>query len=320
MLALVKFVTIPFDDSIAPPFLLTFAEASLGRIVAHNPGILEDKFTDRIAPTRAAITAAEAVVTDSKVKLALQKARIEAKETFRADLPANVAKVYGAVLAVFGPDAPEMTECFPLGRTVFNTCPDEQLNNHLEQLQTAVAAHAAALPAATGTLAAGLVAGWASVYSAAGAAKDAKSVNAATRDAAIAALRVELFKNLMTCGLWFPDDTAKAEMLFPQYLLEGRASAVTPGPATLTLVNYNAENRQVDMSMTATDATSFRVYRRIEGEADLTLWAKDIVPVDGVATYSIGLGVPGNFEFVAEGVNGSRVGERSAVLLVEQPS
>ena len=32
MLALVKFVTIPFDDSIAPPFLLTFAEASLGRI------------------------------------------------------------------------------------------------------------------------------------------------------------------------------------------------------------------------------------------------------------------------------------------------
>ena len=158
MLALVKFVTIPFDDSIAPPFLLTFAEASLGRIVAHNPGILENKFTDRIAPTRAAITAAEAVITDAKVKLALQKARTEAKDTFRADLPANVAKIYGAVLSVFGPDAPEMTECFPLGRGVFSQCADEQVNNHLEQLQTAVAAHAAALPAATGTLAAGLVA------------------------------------------------------------------------------------------------------------------------------------------------------------------
>ena len=144
MLALRKFVTIPCDDSISNSLLLTFAEASQGRIVAHNTGILEGHFTDRITLTRAAITAAEAVVTGGRVKITLQKARTEAKNTFRADLPELPAKVYGAVLAVFGPDAPEMTECFPLGRGVFSQCPDEQVNYHLEQLATAVTAHAAA--------------------------------------------------------------------------------------------------------------------------------------------------------------------------------
>ena len=318
MLALVKFVTVPFDDKILDSLILTFAEASVGRIVAHNAGLLEGKFTDRIAPTRAAITAMESVVTDVKVKMALQRARIDSKKTFRSELPGYVAKIYGALLAVFGPNAPEMIECFPEGRSVFSNCAEEQLNNHLEQLQASVTAHAAVLPAATLTLVASLVAGWASVYAAAGAAKDAKSVTTASREVAVAALRVELFKNLMTCGLYFPGDTAKAELLFPQYLLEGRAASVTPGPAVLTLANFNPVNRQADFTIAAKDAASFRVYRRMVGEADFSLWAEDIEAVDGAGTYSIGLGAAGIFEFVAEGVNGSRTGERSAVVSVGQ--
>ena len=143
-------------------------------------------------------------------------------------------------------------------------------------------------------------------------------MNAATRDAAIAALRVELFKNLLTCGLWFPNDTAKAELLFPQYLLEGRASSVTPGPATLTLVRVDPAIHQADFTITGDNAESFRVLRGMEGEADLSVVAEGIVPVDGVATYSIGLGTTGNFQFAAEGVNGTRTGERSAIVLVQQ--
>jgi hypothetical protein len=318
MLALVKFVTIPFDESIANSLLLTFAETSLGRIVAHNTGILEGHFTDRVTPTRAAITAAEAVVTDINVKLALQKARTEAKENFVAALPANVAKVYGAVLAVFGPNAPEMTEFFPLGRTVFSQCANEQLNNHLEQLAAAVTAHAAALPAATATLASGLVTGWAAVYSAAGAAKDAKGVSALARDAAIQALRVELFKNIMTCGLYFPDDTDKAELLFPQYLLEGRSAATTPGPATLALQSFNAQSHVATFTLSAEGATSFRMYRRLAGEADLTQVSADIAATDGAATFSIVLEGTATYEFAAEGVNGTRVGERSEIVTVAQ--
>ena len=318
MMALVKFVTIPFDDSISSSLLLTFAETSLGRIVANNPGILDNKFTDRIAPTRAAITAAEAVVTDSKVKIALQKARTESKETFVVALPANVARVFGALLAVFGPDAPEMTECLPLGRGVFSKCPDEQVNNHLEQLATAIMAHAGVLPPATVTLANGLVTGWAAVYTAAGAAKDATGVTAAARDAALQTLRVELFKNIMTCGLYFPGDKAKAELLFPQYLLEGRSAAAVPGPATLALQGYNAQTHVATFTLSAEGATSFRMYRRLAGEADLTQVSADVPATDGAATFSIVLEGPATYEFAAEGVNGTRVGERSGIVSVER--
>ena len=319
MMALVKFVTIPFDDSISSSLLLTFAEASLGRIVSHNTGLLEGHFTDRIPLTRAAITAAEAVVTDGKVKIALQKARTEAKETFLAALPANVAKVYGAVLAAFGPDAPEMTECFPLGRGVFSKCPDEQVNNHLEQLQTAVTAQAAALPAATVTLAGGLVSGWAGVYRAAGAAKDATGVTAAARDAALQTLRVELFKNIMTCGLYYPDDTDKAALLFPQHLLEGRTPSSTPGAATLALQGYVAQTHVATFTMSADGATGFRLYRRLAGEADMTQVSGDIPATDGAATFSIVLEGTATYEFAVEGVSGTRVGDRSDLVSVAQP-
>ena len=318
MLAIVKFVMVPFDDIILDSLLLTFAEVSLGRIVAHNAVLLAGKFTDRIAPTRAAITTMESVVTDVKVKLALQKARIEAKKAFRMDLPANLAKIYGALLAVYGPDAPEMIECFPEGRKVFTQCAEEQVNNHLEQLQASVTAHAAALPAATVTLAGSLVAGWASVYEAAGAAKDAKSVTAASREVAVAALRVELFKNLMTCGLYFPDDKAKAELLFPQYLLEGRATPVTPGITTLSNTPCDPQTGKTEFTFTAEGAQTFTLKRRRSGELDFAVRAEGIVAVNGVGTFTEERSLPGLYEYVAEAVNGTRVGPPSHMVSVGQ--
>ena len=56
--------------------------------------------------------------------------------------------------------------------------------------------------------------------------------------------------------------------------------------------------------------------RRLAGEADFSQVAEDIVPVDGVATFSIYLEGTATYEFVAEAVHGTRVGERSAIVSV----
>ena len=164
----------------------------------------------------------------------------------------------------------------------------------------------------------GLKTTWEGLYLEASLAKMAKTGVAQSRASARKALEVELYKNLMRVCYNFPGDAAKIRLYCPQEGLFNRANAVTPGAAILTLVNYNPLNRQADFTISAENAKSFRVYRRMVGEADFTLWAEDIVPVDGVATYSIGLNTAGNFEFVAEGVNGTRVGERSTVVLVQQ--
>ena len=105
-MALVKFVTIPFDDGTSSSLLLTFAEVSLGRIVAHNTGLLEGHFTDRIPLTRAAITAAanalNASMADAGSKLATQKMQIEIKKAFRASLPNEILVVYSGLVAAVG--------------------------------------------------------------------------------------------------------------------------------------------------------------------------------------------------------------------------
>jgi hypothetical protein len=278
------------------------------------------RLADRITATSMVLNTVESVTTDELSKVAMQKARTVAKASFRQALPGHIVKIHGAVLAAFGANGPEVLECFPLGRNVFTTCKDEELNNRLGQLVAGITPHATAVGAAHVTATTGLGTTWTSLYGAQGQAKGAKSVSAEARDAALEALKVELFKNLLTIALNDPDTSERIELLCPQQDLETRASSVTPGPATLVLVHYNPVNRKADFTMVAENADSFRVFRRMVGEADFSLWAENIVPVDGVATYSIGLNTAGNFEFVAEGVNGSRTGDRSGIVPVPPSS
>jgi hypothetical protein len=292
--------------------ILTYAAAHLGRMIAHD-GV---RLAARITATSAVLNTVEGGTTEELAKVAMQKSRTVVKAAFRTALPGHITKIHGAVVAAFGADGPEVMLCFPLGRTIFTTCTDEALNNRLGQLVTSITPLSATVGAAHVTAATGLATSWGTLYGAQGQAKDATSVSTEARTAAMNALKLELFKNLLTIALNDPEDPDRIDLLCPQHLLEGRASATTPGVATLTLVNYNSANRQADFTMTAENADSFRVYRRMVGEADMSLWAENLKPVDGVASYSIGLNTEGPFEFVAEGVNGSRTGERSNIVSV----
>ena len=122
----------PFDDEkISFTEVLNYASVHLQRMVSNNPGAL---LNPRITATTTALNGLEGGVSDDMTKLALQKAKTEVKESFRTALPGHIVKIYAAVVAAFGVDAPQIMECFPQGRTIFNTCRDEQLNNHLQQL------------------------------------------------------------------------------------------------------------------------------------------------------------------------------------------
>ena len=230
--------------------------------------------------------------------------------------PGEIMAVYGGLVAAVGANSPILTECFPQGRTVFTKCLEGEVDDHLQILVTGLGHHGTVVPPAVLAKAQSLLTTWTGIYEAASTAKGAQKTTSLSRKELRTVLEAELFKNLLMLAILFPDDEVKAAQYCPKHLLETRASSVTPGAATLTLVNFNVETRQADMSIAGDGAETYRVLCKPPGEADFIVWAEDIEPVDGVATYSIGLNLAGTYEFVAEGVNGSRVGERSAVVSV----
>ena len=316
MFAFEKLEINPFSDlKISRDELLTYTTANLTAMIANNPNAI---FAERISATTTAANNLGTGIDDELLKIGLQKMRTLAKDAFLAALPDQITMIHSAVVAKYGPKSGDVMLIFPQGRSIFTQCRQEALKGHLTQMSTAINPYSVSLGQIVVDNAANLLATWTSLYQEASTAKQTAKGVAESRQTKRAALEVELYKNLAWVIYHFPADAGKLRLYCPQELLFNRASAVTPGVATLTLVNYNPLNRQADFTISAENAESFRVYRRMVGEVDFTLWAEDIVPVDGVATYSIGLNTAGNFEFVAEGVNGSRMGERSTVVLVQQ--
>ena len=164
MIDLHRFLQNPFDDKkISLAELIAFSTDHLQRMIANNPG---GELAARITATTSALQVVENCATDDQTKLGLRKARKMAKDGFRTALPEKVAKIIAAVAAKFGPNAPEVVECCPEGRTIFRTSPDDQLAMHLQLLLTALTAHQAAIGAGPVTDAQGLLTSWNAVYAA----------------------------------------------------------------------------------------------------------------------------------------------------------
>jgi hypothetical protein len=84
-------------------------------MIANNAG---GELIGCITATTSALTLVENCATDDQTKKAIRKSRKQVKDAFRKSLIAQVAMVHGAVVAKYGPDSPEIAECFPQGRTV----------------------------------------------------------------------------------------------------------------------------------------------------------------------------------------------------------
>ena len=233
-LALHRFLIVPFDDAkITLARLLAFTIDSLARMIANNGG---GELTARIAATTSALNLVQDSASDNNTKQAIQSARVQAKDAFRTSLSQNIAKIHGGVLAHFGPDAPELTECFPEGRGVYGTCHDDELEMHLDTLVSGLGVYQAALGAGLGTQATTLRTTWLALFAASGSAKGAVSQTREAQQEARENLQLMLFLNLLKIAELFPRQEDELDTFMNQSLLEVPQSQddETPTPPTPT--------------------------------------------------------------------------------------
>lgn len=308
------FFTSPFaSKEISLTELSSYAAANLVAMISHNPGAL---FNERIAATTSALTALEDATTNRGVKTGLQAARIQAKAAFRQALPRNLARIHAAVGAKFGSPSVELTQVFGQGRKVFGKCRDEQLDNLLGSVVQNLSPLGAQVGPSVVADASGLHATWLAVHEAAGAAKAERNGKAADLKALRAALGAELFKNLLSIALAFPEDRGRMRLYCPDELLRNRRRRSRIGAATLTAGPYDAVHRQVALTMSAPGAEQFVLRRRVAGDGEWTEVASDLAPTNGVGTFVDTVPAPGAYEYQTAGVRGRSEGEGSGVVSV----
>jgi len=157
--------------------------------------------------------------------LGTRKARKTAKNLFHDGLPDATARIEIAIKAAFGPKAAEVQQAFPSGRSLFSSSPDDLLGAAIGVMNSVVAANSASLPPATVTLSAGLVTGWAAVYTESEAASAVKNHSVAEKRAARKALQRELYLTLVHLMVTYPLQPEKLEQYMKQHLLEDHLSS-----------------------------------------------------------------------------------------------
>jgi len=219
----------PFNDpNIAMDRLIGFTTDHLPKMTANNPGGF---LTARIAATTTALSGVNtAFVTDTD-KLGLRKAMKQLKDDYRAALPAGVAKINGLLTGQFGDNSTQATECFPSGRSIFSSCKDDVVGNHLQTMIDGVTKYQAQLGAGAVTAATALLTGWNAVYAPSETSGTAKDTSITAKNTARLALQLELFKNLLTIALQYPSQPEKLDLYMQQSLLETHPAAPpTPPP------------------------------------------------------------------------------------------
>ncbi len=215
---LFRYLEVPFDDdAISIAELIGFSSDHLQRLVLINPGA---QFNARITATTTALTALGVCTTDNISKLGLRKACKQGKNAFREALPGNIAKLHGAVVAKYGLESMQVTDCFPQGRSVFGTCTDDLVEPHLQALSTWLTAHQADLGPQPAGDAGGLLSTWTALYAASESSTAAKAGTEEARRNARLNLQLELFKNLLAIAAVYARQPEKISLFMQQSLLE----------------------------------------------------------------------------------------------------
>lgn len=218
MRQLINFFKNPFDSkAISLAELSAFTTDTIGNLQADNPGGVHDA---RIAALTAAYSVVETCHSADFASLGTRKARKTAKRLFREGLPAATDRIEGALKAAFGPQAAEVQQAFPEGRSAFNRVTDDHLHVPLGTMNDIVAANAASLTPAIVTLSAGLVSNWAAIHTQSEEATSAKNHTEVEKRAARQALQHQLYLTLAHLMLTYPAQPAKLQQYMKQHLLE----------------------------------------------------------------------------------------------------
>jgi hypothetical protein len=226
---LAHFLDNPFDDKkISEAELAAFTTDHLERFIANNTN---NELTARITATQSAFDLWADCVTDNEAKLAIRKARKQAKDNYREiTIPRDVARIEGAFISAYGEDSPILLEALPNGRSIFQTCRDDQVEAKLDILLQAVTAHQADLVPAIVTLATTLKTNWLTVYAASEASTGGTSTTQDGKKMARDNLLLMLFLNLVKLMEMFPRQPEKMPIYMQQHLLENPATPEEPEP------------------------------------------------------------------------------------------
>ncbi len=225
---LARFLANPFDSpAISLAELTAFTTDHIERMIANNP---DGELDARISATTAAFGELETAFTQDLLQLGSRKARKTAKRLFRDGLRAQTNRIEGALRGAFGAHAAQVQEAFPQGRGIFNQCQDDDLNNHLDIMNTVVAANAANLPASVVTLSSGLVTNWSTLYQESESATGGKTATEADKRAAREALQLELYHNLTKLMELFPGLPGRLPLYMQQHLLEDNPASQVEDP------------------------------------------------------------------------------------------
>ena len=254
----------PFDDvHISFDELKDFTTDHIQRLTA-NP---QSALTPRVAPTSAALTTFSGTLTADDTKLGQRKGSKLNKNAFRDTLPAAVGKIAVAVEAQFSEGSAEFLECFPHGRSEFSHCPDDKLENALQTLINGVTAHQPPLAASVVTAATALLTGWQAVYAPSETATGAKTSSRDAKTAARTALSLELFKNLLTLALQFPNQPQKLDLYMQPSLLEPH-TPTPPAPEPAAPVAARAANGVWTLTYDGPAQTYWQVWARSSSGTD----------------------------------------------------
>lgn len=229
MRTLSTFLENPFDDpNISMAELVAFTTDCLQRLIANNAG---GELTSHITAITSSLGVVEDCVTQDQGKLGIRKAAKMAKENFRTDIiPTEVKRIEAGFIAAFGADSPILLEALPNGRTIFQTCRDDQVEVHLLTLHTAATTHQASLAPATLTQATNLKNNWATIYAASEASTGGKTTTQEGKKLARENLQLMLFLCLLKLAEMFPRQPDKLSLYMMQHLLENPSSPEEPPP------------------------------------------------------------------------------------------
>lgn len=227
MKRLTTYLENPFDDyTISMAELIAFSTDHSARLIANND---DGQFDDLIPPLTTALGQLEEYVTDDQGLLGIRKARKAAKDNYReTSIPTEVKRIEAGFIAAFGAESPILLEALPSGRTIFQSCRDDQMASHLQTLLNAVTRHSASLVPAALTQATALRNNWGTLYQASEASTGNKSVTQLGKQEARQALQFQLFLNLLKLGSMFPRQPEKLSAYMQQHLLENPDSPQEP--------------------------------------------------------------------------------------------
>jgi hypothetical protein len=228
MIDLHKILKNPFNDpNIGIAGLTSFATDNVGKMTVKNIGTV---FTARIAATQLALTAVNNAFGTDLNKLGLRKTSKQAKDAFRASLRPGISEIYAVLIKQYGEHSTQLAQFFPLGRDGLLKAHDDQLGSELQALVTALTAKQSDLGADVVTQATALQTGWNAVYVPSETSGDAKSASMDAKNAARAALQLQLYLNLLAIAQQFPDQPEQLDVYMQPSLLNSHSPSPAPEP------------------------------------------------------------------------------------------